>query len=403
MKTMTIHKAVLTRFAAITVLFWVSINLHAASDDIEQEFNVGNGGTLTIDSDAGAIEVNTWDQNSVRIRIRNVGRFEVDVEQDGDDVNVLAESERSGFFGNIGRTNISFTADVPVNYNVNLDTGGGAIRVAPINGSVIADTSGGQIEIGQVTGNVRADTSGGRITIDDVDGNVSADTSGGRITIGNVTGNANADTSGGGITIGNVGGDMLADTSGGNIDVGEGSGSVTLDTSGGTIRAAWAIGAIRADTSGGNIYLDGSETSVYADTSGGNIEIERSNGRVDADTSGGSIQIRQAVGPIRADTAGGRIDAELAAFSGDRDASVELSTAGGDVTIRIPSNHGADIVADLEVSRRGRGDYRIYTDFPLSIQEDDDGDIRGSGEINGGGDRIFLETNNSDINIISVD
>ncbi|NKB34074.1 MAG: hypothetical protein GKR91_13345 [Pseudomonadales bacterium] len=400
---MTLLRDTLTRFAAITILFCVSFNLQAASNDIEQEFDVGNGGTLTINSDAGAMEVNTWDQNRVRLRIRNVGDFEVDVEQDGDDVNVRAERDGGGFFGRIGRSNIDFDIDVPVNYNVSLDTGGGHIEVAPINGDVDADTSGGHIEIGEVTGNVRADTSGGHITIEDVDGSVVADTSGGRITLGNVTGDANADTSGGSITIGNVGGDMIADTSGGSIDVGEGSGSVTLDTSGGTIRAAWALGPVRADTSGGNIYLDGSETSVYADTSGGNIEIERSNGGVNADTSGGSIRIRNAVGPIRADTAGGRIEAELASVSGDRDASIELSTAGGDVTLRLPSNHSASITAELEVSRRGRGDYRIYTDFPLSIQEDDDGDITGRGEINGGGDRIFIETTNSDINIESVD
>lgn len=403
MKNMILLRDTLIRFAAITVLFCVSLNSQAASDDLEQEFDVGDGGTLTILSDAGEIEVETWSQNTVRLRIRNINNFEVDVEQDGNDVNVRAEYEGGGFFGRIGRTNIGFLANVPENYNVDLDTGGGAIRVAPINGNVNADTSGGQIEIGEVTGNVRADTSGGRIEIADVDGNVVADTSGGSITLGNVTGNASADTSGGRITIGNVGGDMEADTSGGNIDVGEGGGSVTLDTSGGTIRAEWALGPVRADTSGGNIYLAGSATSVYADTSGGNIEIERSNGRVDADTSGGSIRIRNTVGPIRADTAGGRIQAELAAFSGDRDASIELSTAGGDVTLRLPSDHSASITAELAVSRRARGDYRIYTDFPLSIQEDDDGDITASGQINGGGDRIYIETTNSDINIESID
>lgn len=400
---MALLKHTLARIAAITILCSVSLNVQAQSDDIEREFAVADGGTLTIQSDAGAIEVNTWDQNTVRVRIRNTNRFEVDVEQSGDDVDVRAEYEGGGLFGRIGRSNIGFRADVPVNYNVTLDTGGGHIEVAPINGNVDANTSGGHIEIGETTGNVQADTSGGHITIEDVNGSVLADTSGGRITIGNVTGEVSADTSGGRIEIGNVGGDMMADTSGGNITVGEGSGSVTLDTSGGTIRAAWAIGPIRADTSGGNIYLDGSETSVYADTSGGNIEIERSNGRVDADTSGGSIRIRNAVGPIRADTAGGRIEAELASFSGDRDASIELSTAGGDVTLRLPSDHGADIEVELDVSRRARDDYRIYTDFPLSLQEDDDGDITASGEINGGGDRIFIETTNSDINIESID
>lgn len=402
---MKLLKSTILTAAALLIAFgFSSASLAASADDYNQEFEVGSGGTLVLNSDSGPIEVSTWDQNRVRVRIRNAEDFDVSMEQQGDDVLVIAESERrGGIFGGFGRSNIRFDVNVPVDYNVDLDTGGGHISVEPINGNVRADTSGGRIEIGRVIGNVEADTSGGRIEIDDVDGNVSADTSGGSITIGNVTGSVSADTSGGQINIGDVGGDLVADTSGGSITVGRGSGRVELDTSGGTIRADWAVGEIIADTSGGNIYLAGSETRVEADTSGGNIEIDRSGGEVVADTSGGSITIRQAVGPIRADTAGGRIDAELASYAGSRNASVELETAGGDVTIRIPSDHGASIVADLEVSRRARGDYRIYTDFPLTISENDDGDIIGRGDINGGGDRIYLETTNSDIHIVSVE
>ncbi len=402
---MTTIKSLSLSSVALFAALSVSSLSFAQADNYDEEFSVDAGGELRLRSDAGSIEVRTWDQDTVRVRIRNADNFEVSFEQQGDDVYVLAEAERSrGIFGfGSFSSRIEFEVDVPDVYSVDLDTGGGRITVEDITGDVRADTSGGSIQIGEVTGTVYADTSGGRIEIGNVDGDVTADTSGGSIQIGDVTGDAEADTSGGRIMIGNVGGDMLADTSGGNITVGQGSGRVQLDTSGGTIRAAWAVGPVIADTSGGNIYLEGSETSVEADTSGGNIEIERSGGSVTADTSGGSITIRQAVGPIRADTAGGRIDAELASYAGSRDASVELETAGGDVTVRIPGDHSASIVADLEVSRRARGDYRIYTDFPLTINEDDNGDIIGRGDINGGGDRIYLETVNSDIHIVTND
>ena len=326
----------------LSVLFSAKV-IAATADDYDEEFSVGPGGTLTINSDAGPIEVSTWNQNSVRVRIRNADDFEVEFAQSGDDVSVRAESERRGIFG-FGRSNIRFDVNVPETYSVDLDTGGGAIIVAPLTGDVVADTSGGRIEIGSITGSidvdtsggsitindsegdVRADTSGGNITIGNVIGSVEADTSGGRITIGSVTGDVTADTSGGRIEIGDVGGDTYADTSGGNITMGAGAGSVQLETSGGTIRAGWAVGALIADTSGGNIILAGSDTSVEADTSGGNIQIDGSNGPVNADTSGGSITIRGAVGPIRADTAGGRIDAELVS-SNSNDSTVELETA----------------------------------------------------------------------------
>lgn len=393
----------LNRYLVKVLLTCVALGLpiasQAASDDIEREFDVAPGGTLMLESDAGSVDVNTWDQARVRVRVRNPGGYEVDIRQSGNDVQVQAGSQR-GFLG-FGRNNIGFTVDVPRTYNIDLDTGGGSIKIADINGRIDAETSGGSIDVGNTTGGVKADTSGGRITILNVEGDVEADTSGGSITIGDVIGNVDADTSGGRIKIGNVSGDILADTSGGNIEVGEGGGRVQLDTSGGTIRAAWAQGPIQADTSGGHIYLAGSSSRIDADTSGGNIVIESSDGPVNVETSGGSITVRSNVGPLRADTAGGRIEVDLGNASGSLGGSVDLETAGGDIILRLPATIGVTIDAVLEVSRRGRGDYRIYTDFPLSIQEDDS-NIVGRGDINGGGDRISLRTKNSDISIVRV-
>jgi DUF4097 and DUF4098 domain-containing protein YvlB len=388
-------------FALIT-LSSIAAYTNAADNDIEREFQVSVGGSFLLESDAGPIDVRAWDSSVVKVSVRDTDGFTVEMIQAGDTVRVTAEADRGGFFSRM-RSDISFSVMVPREFNVQLDTGGGAISVSDLTGNVDVNTSGGRIEIGNITrGNVVADTSGGRIEIGDVNGDVEADTSGGAIEIGNVTGRVAADTSGGSIRIGNVQGDMAADTSGGNINVGQGGAKVKLDTSGGTIRAAYAQGPVYADTSGGNIYLEGSAISIEADTSGGNIVIDRSAGQVDADTSGGSITISKSVGPINANTAGGKIDVEVISIAGGSGKAVDLETAGGDVTVRLPSSIAATIQAGLEVSRRGRGDYRIYTDFPITIREDDDGNIVGSGDINGGGARISLETTNSDIHIVSV-
>lgn len=372
----------LVRLVLLIAVFGLPLAAQAAASDIEREFDVSPGGTLILESDSGSVDINTWEQARVRVRVRNPNGFEVGIEQTGSGVMVRAESQR-GFLG-FGRDSIGFTVDVPQTYHLDIDTGGGRIRIPDINGRVEADTSGGAIEVGNVTGgSVRANTSGGAITILNVEGDVEADTSGGRILIGNVTGN------------------ILADTSGGSIDVGESGGRVDLDTSGGTIRAGWAQGPLVADTSGGNIYLAGSSTSINADTSGGNIVVEASEGSVNADSSGGSITIRSSAGPVRADTAGGRIEVDLGNVSGSIGGSVELETSGGDVTLRLPATLGVTVDAVLELSRRGRGDYGIYTDFPLVIQNDDS-NIIGRGDINGGGDRVSIRTRNSDINIVRV-
>ena len=397
---MILSKELLIKLVLAAGVFGLPLISQAATADIEREFDVAPGGTLVIQSDAGDIDIIASDQARVRVRVRNPNDFEVDIEQNGNDIAIRAESQR-GFPG-FGRNSIGFTVEVPQSYNLNLDTGGGHIRIPDLTGRIAANTSGGAIEIGNVTaGSVRADTSGGPIVILNLAGDVEADTSGGSIDIGNVTGNVTADTSGGRILIGNVQGDILADTSGGNIDVGEGGGRVQLDTSGGTIRAGWAQGPLIADTSGGNIYLAGSSTRVDADTSGGNIEIKGSEGPVNAETSGGSIMVNSSAGPVRADTAGGRIEVDLGNVSGTIGGAVDLETNGGDVTLRLPANLGVTVDAVLEVSRRGRGDYRIYTDFPLVIEEDES-NIIGRGDINGGGEMVSIRTQNSDINIVRV-
>ncbi|MCB1669777.1 MAG: hypothetical protein R3F41_10545 [Gammaproteobacteria bacterium] len=371
-----------------------SLPVHAQSGDIEEVFDVSPGGRLNIISDAGPITVRTWEQSRVQVRVINPEGFDVSLEQSGNEIRVVADDAP-------GRSRIRFEAQVPREFNLELDTGGGAIEVGDMAGDVYADTSGGAITVGSVeNGDVVVDTSGGAIVIGNVvNGDVNADTSGGRITIGNVSGDVVADTSGGVITIGDVDGDVSADTSGGNITVGEVTGNVSLDTSGGTINAGYAGGSMTADTSGGNIELAGSDRLLIADTSGGTIRIARSGGPVQVDTSGGNIFLGPINGYIEADTSGGRIEAVLGNLEPGQDGHIDLDSSGGDIELTLPAGHAATIDARIKVSRRARGDYRIYTDFPLAISGEDDREVIGRGDINGGGDRITIETSNGDIHI----
>lgn len=358
------NEALSARIISMLLLIGISTTAFSASDDLEEEFSVQPGGSLFIDSQSGSIEVETWDQSTVRVRVRNSRDFEVDFEQRGNDIYVEADAE-GGF--RIRRSNIGFRVQVPQNFNLDLDTGGGSIEVSDINGGVLADTSGGSIEIGNVSG-----------------------------------GNVNADTSGGSIRIGDVSGNVLADTAGGSITVGETGGDSELETSGGSIRSGWVGGSIVADTAGGSIRLAGSEVRLEADTAGGSIAVERSNGSVDVSTAGGSIEIGPTAGSVRAETSGGHIELVMAPVGAVANIPVELDTSGGDVTIHIPADHAASIDAQLRVSRRNRGDYGIYTDFPLTIQDENGSRVVGRGDINGGGATIELRTSNSDIHILQI-
>ncbi len=342
-----------------------SLSVHAKTEIIEKQFTVDDGGNLVVDSSQGSISVETWSKKEVFIKVEKTAKnedafesFYLSFDQQGNTVTVEGEKEGRA------RVNVKYHINVPENFSVNLDTGGGAINVGDLIGNVLADTSGGSIKVGNI------------------DGDVNLDTSGGSISVGRVTGLTKVDTSGGSISIEAGGKEVNADTSGGSIRIGPTNGNVKADTSGGSITVAHAKGDVIVDTSGGSIRVEGSDGNVNADTSGGGIEIDNVAGWVKADTSGGSIRITRSRGAIQADTADGHITAEL--IEDNTDTSINLDTSGGgSITVYLPEHITASVLAES-----GAG-AKIYSDFPLTIRNER-GSVFGEGDINGGGDLIKL-------------
>ncbi len=385
----------------ITVLsLMMSSSLRSETVDIKKSFSVKSSGTLILDSDYGSIEIEAWDKQKVEVLVKKQSRkkkrlddFEITITQQGNDVVVEGD-------GTSSRVSIDYSIKVPTQYNLDLKTGGGAIVVSDLEGKVKLTTSGGSINIGNISkGNVDAETSGGSIKVGDVEGNLKVDTSGGSIELGSIKGTAEIETSGGSIKVKQGGSYLNAETSGGSINIGPVNGKVNVDTAGGSIRIGLAEGDVTAETSGGSIKVEGSKGKVNIDSSGGNLFVGSSGGPVIAETAGGSIKILKARGFIEAETAGGKIEAEMILADKGTDTHVSLETAGGSITIYLPKNLAATISASLKITRSARRDYRIYSDFPLTIKGEDSDRVTAKGKINGGGDKVNLETTNGDIYI----
>jgi DUF4097 and DUF4098 domain-containing protein YvlB len=360
-------------------------NAFAKTETVEKNFEVSQGGTLTINSDQGSIDIETWNKDSVAIKVKKkassqerIDEFKLSFNQSGNDISVDGDSEWNS------KVNVQFMIKVPTSFNLDVKTGGGSIEVGDLSGMIKVHTSGGSIKIGNVA-----------------EGNVDADTSGGSIKVGDVNGNLKVNTSGGSIKLTSGGGDVKAETSGGSINIGPVTGDVDVDTSGGSIGIAMIDGDVKAETSGGSIQVEGSTGKVNVDTSGGSIKINSSGGPIVAETAGGNIKIKKANGSIDASTAGGSIEAEMIATSGDT--HVKLSSSGGDIELYIPASLSASVDAKLEITRNSRRDYRIYSDFPLTIKGAKSDRITGEGDINGGGDKIQLRTTNGDIYIKKIE
>ncbi len=401
MKLLTTKLAQLGFIILLGSLSWTAM---AAEKTLNKTFNVKAGGQLSLHSDSGKIQVTAWDKNQVQVSVLKKARkassldaFEVSMEQSGNEISI----EGSGSWNN--RVRVIYRIQVPKNFDLNLETGGGAIEIGDISGEINAETSGGSIKVGNIAKvNVKVDTSGGSIKIGDVKGDVKADTSGGSISVGRVTGEMSLDTSGGSIKVVSSGENLKAETSGGAINIGPSQGDVDVSTSGGSIKVGMSQGNVKADTSGGQIRVEGAKGNVNINSSGGNLYVGESGGYVKADTSGGNITIKKAKGYIEADTSGGSIEAEMIETDNSKDTHVDLDSSGGTITLYLPENIKASVSANLRLTHSARRDYRIYSDFPLTIQGEDSNRIRGKGKINGGGDKVKIGTTNGDIYIKKI-
>jgi len=203
-------------------------------DTVTKSFKVEPGGTLTLETDIGSIDVQGVEGNTVEIEvIREVKTnnekkieeiledFQIEFSQSGKDVFIKAEYERSGwqrFWDNISKhLRVKYIVSVPRIYNVDLKTKGGSISVENLEGEVKSRTSGGSLHYDRISGDVSGKTSGGSIRIGEVDGTVGVHTSGGSIKIKQAKGQVDAHTSGGSITVEEVMGAISAKTSGGSV------------------------------------------------------------------------------------------------------------------------------------------------------------------------------------------
>ena len=280
-------------------------------EDIVKTYSVNSGGSLTILSELGAINVQTAERNQVEIVVTKASRYKLltqsaeealadfEVTFANDDRGVRIEGEfkqgRKHWQRKLNRLDIRFQVTAPKDYNVDLDTQGGSIKVGDLNGTVRAHTSGGGLRFGNIIGTVWGHTSGGSIKLVSCGGPVDLKTSGGSIEVGDVAGDVRRQTSGGSLRFGKVQGSIWGKTSGGSIRVANCNGEVDVHTSGGSIKLERVGGSVNARTSGGSIRatLTGQpQNECNLRTSGGSVAITLMPDTVvdvDAETMAGSV------------------------------------------------------------------------------------------------------------------
>lgn len=364
---------------------------------LTKSFSVNRGDRLEVYVDEGDIVVKAWEKNEALVQVSGMDEEEargVSINQTGKTVRVGYEEQR-------GRSrHVRFEVSVPSQFDLNLETSGGDVVLqGNFNGQLVGETSGGDIQFGDVQGHVQMSTSGGDITGGKVTGDGKLETSGGDLKVTVVTGEAELDTSGGDITVGDVGKTLKASTAGGDVTVGNVGGRADLSTAGGSIHVGNVDGEARASTAGGDIIMGIVSGSATMRTAGGDLELKGASGVITAKTSGGDVVLHNVTGTVSGETAGGDVTAELIP-SGKGDSSLE--TANGEIALSVPENAHCTIDARIRIRGRwseNKEEYKIYSDFKSQTYNVDEEmhEIHATYTLNGGGERISLDTVNGDI------
>ncbi|HEV7857246.1 MAG TPA: hypothetical protein VGO91_01215 [Pyrinomonadaceae bacterium] len=299
------------------------------SETIKKSFPVRPGGSLTVRSSIGTVEVQAIDTNTVNIelirKIRTANSREadeiiknlhLDFVQNGNDVNIIASLPEEWDWERLKHLRLDFNISIPRSYNLNVRTVG-IIKTSDLEGTVKLSTSGFSLTTGNVNGSVNLSSAGGPIQVGDVNGPVMVSSAGGSIRTGNINGELDAQSGGGSIAAGRV------------------DGRVTVHSSGGSIRIEEVTNTIEAASLGGSVqtYISRqpqSDSSLVS--SGGNVNLRL------AENVGATIDADAGPGTVLSDYPLTRLhETHGSAYTGDINGGgpkITIRTAAGNVTLR---------------------------------------------------------------------
>ena len=273
-------------------------------EDFHFSFPLSAGGSLRLDSFNGAVEISSWDKNTVDIDGTKYASTEYRLKEmkieflpSVNSINIHTAPP----LDHRGNAGARFTIHVPKKTELaSIVTSNGAIRVEGIEGAAHLRTSNGGVHVNGLVGPLEVQTSNGTVEVSDVTGDTTLRSSNGTIRADVRKGRFGATTSNGSITVHL----MEADSSPVRLESSNGHIELTMDAarevrastsnSSITVRLPADVGAIvSAHTSNSSISCD-FDVSVH----GGQISKHRLEGTIgkggpllDLGTSNGSIKI----------------------------------------------------------------------------------------------------------------
>lgn len=373
-------------------------NVTFGGETIEKTFSIEPGKLLEVDlNTGGSINVLGWDNNEVKAVVYLEGRdwedceFKFDEKPSGLEIVSRFDSPWGSH-----KCDVDLEVRVPANFDLYLKTTGGSLNIENVTGVLRGKTNGGSLSLGFLKGDINFKTNGGSVDCEGLTGKVDIITNGGSITCVSSEIDGRIHTNGGRISMHNVSGDVDCTTNGGRV----------IFDNDNTFKPGNKSKVVKIRTKGGDIDVDRAPMGADVKTNGGDISIDSANEFVIAETNGGNIYIDEVNGWIEAHTNGGNVTAKVIGAENGRDRAIEISSLGGEINLILPGDFSATFDITLAYTKNSRREYKIDSDFKVDTRESDEWDyshgsarkyINGSGEVNGGKNRIEIRTINGNI------
>jgi len=175
-------RALGTITAGIAVILASFQPIPIVRDVIKKEFKVEPGGTLFLDLDRGNIEIESIDDNYVKIELERRARaqnsqeaerlietmhqYEFDNQEDEVSIRSRVEDERGHRRWRKGSAvKIRISVRVPSEFDVSFKTGAGNITIMEVNGEISGQTGAGNITLENIDGELDIKTGAGNVEV----------------------------------------------------------------------------------------------------------------------------------------------------------------------------------------------------------------------------------------------
>jgi DUF4097 and DUF4098 domain-containing protein YvlB len=329
------------------------------NQELQQDFPAG--GSLKVVSERGAITVDPWDQNRIKVVVTKKLRATDQADADKADTATRALISVSGSevllnANTIGAGNRAVESDMiiylPRKAMISVATRQGDVSISGRTGDVQVSNSHGDVNLNDLSGDVTVSLRQGSLKIVKVTGNVVVDGRLNEVTVADVTGSVrvNGDVMDG-LTLAHVARQVTYRSSRTDLEFASLPGELTMQS--GDIKAKQMTGPVRLTTRSKDIHID--------DVSG-DVHIENSNG---------ILEVHTAKLPL---------------------GSLQLSNRNADIRVVLP----ARAAFQLDASTR-RGD--ITSDFGGINVSTSRGESRAAGSVGSGGPRLEINNEHGDVEI----